>query len=137
MKAGVYYVGDPCYVIEDHDEWMKLLTESKYFGATKEGPGFWEGEHRGLPMFAGTTAYGDGVYMDNSYRSYGVDAGLIGIVAVAACDNVKDGKHTYDGGHIITFEQDFCVWSDGKGRFKFGDLEIDTTGEDEDDEMQD
>ena len=31
MKTGKYYIGDPCYVVEDQNDWIKLLEDTNYF----------------------------------------------------------------------------------------------------------
>jgi hypothetical protein len=119
FKAGKYYVGDLCYVVSD-DNWMPLLERTDYLSIG-------EFEYKGMRTYADSTAYGDGTYYDNYGREYGVDAGLIGIMPIEAIDNESNG------GNIIEFENDFEVWSE-EGLFRFGNITIDTKGEDEYDE---
>ncbi len=118
FKAGTYYVGDVCYVVQDKD-WDGLLEKSNYFNCQSTGE--WNGEYNGHPMFVASTAYGDGCYQDNQGRDYLVDAGLIGIMPVEAITTNPEGR----GGQIIKFEEEFDVkWDEGE--FTFGDVIIET-----------
>ena len=138
MKKGVYYVGDPCYVLgSDHKRWMRLLKESRYFNGFDPDSEeelrvrFWEGLFEDHNMAGGSTAFGDGTYVDNYGNSYPVDSGIIGIVPIELCDNIDmdNMKHIHDGGMVINFGKDFNIMMDGKGKFTFGHIEIDTTNE--------
>ena len=80
LPAGEYYMGDPCYVI-DEDLWDKFCDV--YF----QGEGVFEFE--GHQVFAVSTAYGDGSYTDNLGNEYGVDAGMIGLIPLALCVREK------------------------------------------------
>ncbi len=123
FKAGKYYVGDPCYVIRD-DEWKELLAHSDFFNC---GYYQWKG-HR---MFTASTAHGDGCFMDNEGREYGVDAGVIGIVPydyIIMCD-CPDCINGVEGGHVIEFKEDFEVCMLDRGVFCFGHIVIDSAGE--------
>lgn len=89
LPPGEYYVGDPCYGVEDHARWLRQLqsvygrdlhgyTGPDPFGGPygtiakdPDGPKWWAGHG---------TAHGDGVYFDQHGREYGVDAGLLGVV---------------------------------------------------------
>lgn len=89
FKAGKYWIGDPCYVNFEGYTWQH------------------------------GTAYGDGVFVDQKGREYGVDGGSLGIVAIEYV-----GKEA-DGGHFIEFKKDFkCSYA--KGVFHFGHVRIDT-----------
>ncbi|EQC1535559.1 hypothetical protein ACY1J9_001390 [Clostridium botulinum] len=122
FKKGKYYIGDPCYVVEKHKDWLKLLEDTDYF---KEKDQF----YKGYSILGGGTAYGDGgVYEDNEGREYSVDAGLIGIIPIEAID--KECKSIEWLGNIIDFDDDFTVEIEN-GIFKFGDIVIDTIDEDE------
>lgn len=122
FKKGKYYIGDPCYVIKEYDEWNNLLKETNFFDEEKEH------SYRGLPMLASRTAYGDGCYEDNKGREYSVDAGLLGIIPLAAIDkNVLTSEE-----NIIDFKKDFIVTIDD-GIFEFDNIVIDTREHDDDD----
>lgn len=126
MPAGVYYVGDLCYVL--HDEWDEMCAW--YFdGDTNGRQGV--GQLKDGRTFASyNTAYGDGTYLDKQRREYGVDAGLIGCILVSSI-NMDNPRNFPKGGHFITFDAPFKV-SSKNGTISFGDVVIDT--EDADDE---
>jgi hypothetical protein len=76
---------------------------------------------------------GDGTYKDEQGHSYGVDAGLIGCIAVnditpSELENLKDGR-------VIEFVQDFSTFSAG-GVIRFGSVVIDTDYADVDEEEE-
>ena len=79
MKTGKYYIGDPCYVVEDQNDWIKLLEDTNYFKNKNQS-------YKGQPIYCGGTAYGDGCYESNKGKCYGVDAGLLGIMPVEVID---------------------------------------------------
>ena len=75
LKPGKYVIGDPCYVVKDSLwlEYCELLDKSE--AEKKQGLVVL----RGVEMFASSTAYGDGVYLDKATgEDFAVDAGLIG-----------------------------------------------------------
>jgi hypothetical protein len=118
MKAGKYYVGDLCYVL--HDRW------DEFCALTIVGNRVLDGEFNladGTRFATFTTQWGDGTYQDQQGREYGVDAGLIGCIAVEDIDpaelaNIKDG-------HVVEFVRDFTTFSAG-GVISFGTVSIDT-----------
>ena len=67
-KPGIYFLGDPCYVIQGTELWDKACEDS--------------GEFRAFNEFAiAPTMYGDGVYYDKySGKEFGVDSASLGIV---------------------------------------------------------
>lgn len=113
MKAGAYYIGDPCYVVKSN-EWGKLLDRTDHFADKSY-------VYRGHDCFVARTAYGDGRFEDALGRLYLVDAGLIGIMPVDALTKNPEGK----GGQIIEFAEDFTAEAND-GLFRFGHIEIDT-----------
>lgn len=56
FKKGKYYIGDPCYAVDRHDDWIDLLNQTKYFMNDNQS-------YNGYPVLAGSTAYGDGVFI--------------------------------------------------------------------------
>jgi len=120
FKAGKYWIGDPCYAVKD-ENWVSLLKRTNYLD---DG----EFEYNNQRCFASGTSYGDGEYQDNLGNSYGVDAGLIGIMPLEACD----GDYL-DGGNIIDFNEDFEIDYDN-GIFEFGNIIINTKDDNEEDE---
>lgn len=73
LPAGEYYIGDPCYVIDDA-LWGEFCNLS--FTVGEQGVF----EFRGHKCFISSTNYGDGTYYDQMTRAYPVDAGIIGAI---------------------------------------------------------
>jgi hypothetical protein len=124
FKAGKYYVGDLCYVINDK-HWDEIGEKTDWF---QNGESF---EFKGKTVFVSHTAYGDGLYYDGKGREYSVDAGLIGVIPFDIIDENEKGK----GGKVIEFKKDFKAY-EKDGKFFIGDFIIDTKEEDEEDEEE-
>jgi hypothetical protein len=126
MKAGEYYVGDLCYVL-DEDTWD--LFCDKYVEIQGE---FTVTERDNMRVALFSTEHGDGTYMDNFGMWYDVDAGLIGCVNVNDLTEVEFEKvidTDIDGaGHRVNFDEDFTVFADC-GVLSFGNVVIDTAGD--------
>lgn len=155
LKAGLYWVGDPCYVLDDANgyNWQEVLTKTRFFNlfATDEdmrnsqytskvnqcGEFDW-GKGR---MCASSTMYGDGVYFDLSGREYGVDAGLLSAIPLdmlpdtsAKMNRAPTGVSEIDGGHIIEFKEDFTIEFTEDGKILIGHIFINTGDSDDEDE---
>ena len=132
MPAGVYYVGDLCYVMTDK-EWDEVC------GITISGSVCLEGEFqlkdgRRFTMYG--TEWGDGVYRDQHGSEYSVDSGTIGCILLSDIMAEK-----YDDiqrlGSIVEITEDF---STGGGRgtkewdgvIHIGPIHIETSPEYED-----
>ena len=132
MEKGEYWCGDLCYCLEnDWNEVCGLLFSKKDANAPMN-----KGEFQldnGVKFALYGTAWGDGGYLDQNGKCYGVDAGVIGCVKVS--DLYKIGESVSSGGHIHTFEKDFDTGYD-EGTIYFGDLRIETDpkSDDEDDD---
>ena len=129
MKPGKYYVGDLCYILGDRwDEICELTIKDNEC---------LEGEFTtkdGLVFVMYGTAWGDGSYHDNYGHGYGVDSGTIGCVALEDLSQEeleKDWKHL---GAVIDFPKEFKTRKKGRGLLIFGYIEIDTCGEEEQEE---
>jgi len=126
MQRGAYYVGDPCYLFDQ--SWGDVLNETSFFS---------KNTFRGEGVAAESTAHGDGVYKDNEGKEYWVDSGMLGIlpISLAKIDNkLREGRVLTGGSaHIVKFDTEFDV-EINSGVFKFGHLEIDTNGDDEEEE---
>ena len=133
MKAGRYYVGDPCYMFNDN--WGVVCNA--YFGEGCLGK---DGnlEVFGETIFMDSTAFGDGTYADNKGRLYAVDAGVLGVVPIKlrGIDNKLKDAEIGKGLHVIDFPQDFEC-SCEEGIFVFGDIVIDTRQDDDRDAYED
>jgi len=121
LKRGKYYIGDPCYIFDK--SWDKILDDTDHFNDGKIVTLF------GKECIAGSTAHGDGVYLDNYNREYAVDAGLVGAIPVCLifvdkCYTLKEINKNKEM-HIINFKEDFEV-SIEDGVFYFGHIIIDT-----------
>ena len=117
MPAGTYYIGDLCYVM--HDKWNEIC------GIICDGD-FHGGEFQledGTRLVSHDTAYGDGLYWDESGNAYGVDAGLIGCVLVSDISEQEQPHVTF--GHVHVFDAPFSTRS-VNGVIQFGGIRIDT-----------
>jgi hypothetical protein len=122
MRAGLYYVGDLCYVM--HDEWNEVCG---LFFDGRDDRGCNEGEFNlkdGRRFASFNTRWGDGEYQDQNGNRYGVDAGLIGCIRVDDIDSTNSSNFT-GGGHLIDFPEDFNCYNDS-GFIVIGYIKIDT-----------
>lgn len=128
MKAGKYYVGDLCYVLDS--KWDEVCGLTIVDGKTIDG----EFEMKDGTRFAMYgTAWGDGVYSDQMGGAYPVDSGTIGCVLLSEIDEDADT----DLGEIIEMEEDFETGYDS-GIIIIGHIEIQTASdEDYEDEDED
>lgn len=109
LPAGVYWIGDLSYVIDDFFE--QGLDEYEGVSATSDG----------TPIAIYRTASGDGIFDDNDGDDYGSDAANIGCIPFDAIDQVSDL------GHLVRFHSPFvCRWIEEGGFICFGDLAIKT-----------
>ena len=98
-----FYVGDICYALSD--EIYDKVWGEKY--------GYRDGEYEanGYKFAVAGTAYGDGAFMDQCYRVYGVDAGVIGVVPLELVRaEYRNGGNIFEG----TTE---AIYSFANGRF--------------------
>ena len=127
LPAGEYWIGDPCYVIEPHSVWLELVDE--FYGDRREidHDEVRIVEYKGQRMVWSPTDYGDGVYYGSNGYSYGVDAGLLGVVPTELiCEGSTEAGYREKGsstGTLHTFEYDFEVVRT-ENHVQFGDLEI-------------
>ena len=125
MKAGKYYVGDLCYVM--HERW------DEFCALTISGNNVLDGEFNlkdGTRFATFTTRWGDGNYWDQEGKSYDVDAGLIGCVALEDID-LTHPDNFLAGGRVVEFTKDFSTFSAG-GVITIGNIVIDTDAAEED-----
>ena len=101
MPAGLYYIGDPCYVLSE-ERWAELrdAMHPQYpdGGRNLDGidPAAWTSQE--LSMMAMETCIGDGGYRDNESYEYGVDSGTIGAIQLAGASLLRLNSEslTYD-----------------------------------------
>jgi hypothetical protein len=122
-----FWVGDLCYVM--HPEWKEFCNKSEKDGIVTLGDG--------RVVAFSSTIHGDGCYNDQKGNKYGVDAGLIGVIAVE--DITPSEKKEMNGGHVHQFEGDLPkVYRDKKGVIHIGHLEIQMDEHDEElEELED
>lgn len=134
MPAGKYYVGDLCYVM--HDEWDEVCG---LFFKDRNDHGCNEGEFQlkdGRRFASFNTKYGDGGYYDQFGNEYGVDAGLIGCIALDDI-NLKCDDNFTRGGQIVEFKFPFeCSGGrsdnrDWDGVIHIGHIHVETNPEEE------
>lgn len=117
LPAGEYWVGDPCYAVQDYALWDEMGKVSDWFQKSVIA-------QVGDKWVVGIgTTWGDGTYQDQSGREYPVDAGMIGVAPVA------DWVGEPSGMHKVTFDREFTVGKDDT-TIVIGPIRIET---DEDD----
>lgn len=118
VPPGSYYLGDPCYSIQD-DEWFSSV-KNMY----DESGNFVDGKiikiSNGILMSFSTT--GDGSYYDEQNNMYPVDSSTIGLVSV---DHNPECTLT-DLVRIVDFAEETVCTYDGE-KMIFGEIVIDTT----------
>lgn len=122
VKPGRYWVGDPCYVI-DEDRWMELVESANYFMSSVVGV------LDDLMVLSFGTKYGDGVYFGNNGFEFVVDAGMIGLVP----EKLVQRENTALG-VFVDFDRPTRCSREEDGTLIFGDLVIQTGDMDYDDE---
>lgn len=98
MKAGNYWVGDLCYVLDDEWDEVCALTIEENECLTGE---FELSDGRRFAMYQ--TMYGDGTYSDQFGNKYSVDSGTIGCIFI---DDIKPGTILIQGA-VHAFPRNF------------------------------
>lgn len=124
MKAGRYYVGDLCYVMDE--EWSECCD---LFFQGRSDHGCNQGEFTladGRKFVAYNTMYGDGLYRSNFGTEHSVDAGLIGCIALEDIrDDISEDEMNRLGA-VIDFPDEFEHGADEHGNIFFGYMTIAT-----------
>ena len=127
LPAGLYYVGDLCYISDNWDEMIEIMYGDGDF--SKCGV-FWNKEGEKFANY--TTAYGDGIYEDEDGGGYAVDSGTIGLYPI------KDESEADRLGQAIYFPEPFtCDYDEETGVIRYGDVYIHTGFEDDEEEEED
>lgn len=122
VPPGAYYLGDCCYTVA-RAEWVPLLERTNYLRTP--------GEVNGHLVLALGTAYGDGTYRGSDGFSYGVDAGIIGLVHEKAAGTARAIEALANGlVKRVVFEGPTRI-TNKHGYMTFGDIVIDTIGEED------
>lgn len=122
IPAGSYYLGDPCYVVNE-EEWSPTVNQMfDEKGRCVEG--------KIIPVSNGivmsfSTKHGDGSFVDNMGNEYPVDSGTIGLVSTTHNPEFS----LTDLVNPVTFYQDTVCTLDSNGFMDFGGIiQIDTNG---------
>jgi len=107
LKAGTYYVGDPCYVFGEN--WSKVIKSENFCNSNETTKIF------GFDCFTASTG-GDGTLDDNFGRSYSIDSGTFSVIPIELLNVDKkqtiEKIHVKNNMHIIDFKHDFNVCDD-------------------------
>ncbi len=114
LPAGKYYIGDPCYVIDDWTTFCDVWFQ--------QDPGVFDFDGHDICVFE--TQWGDGIYEASDGSMLGVDAGLIGAIP-AVLMTIGD----FDLGTEVDFDAPFECRREPDGRLWFGDIHV-MTGDD-------
>lgn len=87
LPPGDYWVGDPCHIVDAH-MWQKLLRMN--FDSQEE---MFCGKFDDHHIAALSTAYGDGLFLDNRFKQFSVDSGTIGMVDTFFISPIQQEKH--------------------------------------------
>lgn len=112
FKAGKYYIGDPCYVLNEELIKFDNLKDDKIL---KIGEDF---------IFLDKTTYGDGFYEDNFENKYSIDSGMLSVIPV----NLIEKHENISLGKIVYFDKNFEVKSN-EGVFYIGNIIVDTNND--------
>lgn len=126
VPAGTYWIGDPCYTIPT-DEWMEWLDAADYTSPSNVLEARLDDNRYALAL---STAYGDGEYLDQDRRNYGVDAGLIGVVSIT-WPEVREAFEKEGMRYLVTFDTEVEARYDD-GLLTFGHIAIETNDSDPD-----
>ena len=126
LKAGTYYLGDPCYMFGDSKQWEEFYDALE---AQDEDHGNQILHCKGLECFAHSTCYGDGGYPllqgDEEFGTLDVDAGCLSCIPAELLDHITVSPG-FERNYVINqFCQDFEVGYES-GIFEFGDLTVPT-----------
>jgi hypothetical protein len=107
FNAGKYFLGDPSYAIKQQC-WSKVCDQMDNDGLVEAS--------NGAQLVAFPTSSGDGTYYDQYDNAFGVDSGLLGLVALDFPGAVKKPRGEM---LIVELEEDTEVWNEG-GTMHFG-----------------
>jgi hypothetical protein len=120
LPAGHYFIGDPCYVLDDQD-WLRFchyfdtMYEDRDSKINIDPEVYTELNDEWNGAIAGYTAYGDGEYNDvNNEYSYSVDSGMIGAIECSYWEKHYDELEKL--GVIVDFEESF-LFTAYEGKF--------------------
>lgn len=117
LKTGKYYLGDPCFALNEHyhyDIWQDMYKcDNGKIDLTEKEEDF---------MIVHHTHYGDGIYYDSQKRKYNVESGTISLIPFEFINDLelakKNGKifefpdeiiFIYDAGHFVIRSGNFVI----------------------------
>lgn len=119
VPPGTYVVGDPCYSVPD-ERWMEWLEAADYRNEHRDH--ILAAELDGRMVVGVHTSYGDGEYQDTLGNSFGVDAGLIGLVPIEVADKNSVGDERV----LVVLDEETEIGILEDGIITLGPHEIDT-----------
>lgn len=131
FPAGLYYVGDLCYLLQNEKNeiynsmYYKYVCGFVYGKENRRKPRLVKCENVSFLAYFDRITHGGGGYSDDKGNCYGVAAGLIGIVQLTDEDLLLEAKSVENrlSAKIIEFKEPFLV-SSKRGLFNFGDITI-------------
>ena len=131
LPAGRYWIGDPCYYVND-DNWHEVC-EQCFKPDNDDRDGIWI-ELENLRFILIGTAYGDGVYELKRFgtivANLGVDAGCLSIIPTTTPPG------NFCDGYVVEMKKPFTADA-SKGNFTFGEYSVITDGSDYEEEEED
>ena len=98
LNAGKYYLGDPCFALNEHyhyDVWGEYYKyDNGKIDLTYKDEDF---------MIVHSTHYGDGIYEDTKKRKYSVKSGTLALIPFKCIDNIEIAKKH---GKVFEFPED-------------------------------
>lgn len=135
LPPGRYFIGDPCYTAGyDDPAWQKWVNVTMSSARDE----LCVGTYNGYPVVGASTAYGDGVFYDQTGTEYPVDAGLVGVVSADLIERMGVPDSEYSNcGKFVTFDEETFLSRDSNGTITIGDTVIVTGDADEDNDESD
>lgn len=120
VRAGKYWITDPCLIVKDNEDWWKICDS------------FSQEDSVSVELKSGFMVHAfdvgdDGCYMDQNSTEYYVDSGTIGLVSYEHDTNYDPIRM---GGRLVEFAEDtMCFCEDDF--LTFGKIYIDLNPENE------
>ena len=136
MHGWRFFLGDPCYAFPaDRPELWSEICDHLIFTGTDKSQVIPNVGGSGYSILVFPTGNGDGVYRGSNGRNYGVDSGTLGLVPWELIMYSHLGKDTavvmeklIRLGSFIDVETDEILCMNNAGNLKFGNITIDTRG---------
>lgn len=123
-SLGHIYIGDICYVMDDEIYDKFWGDEHNYIDGVFT--------YNGVKFGVYSTAYGDGCYRGSDNRSYGVDAGVIGVVPMELWKKDMTIQEANGCGRVVDISQvDFMATGRGNTSRKTDGMFYITIGEEQ------